>query len=491
MNWKEQSWAFVDIETTGGRPFSSRIIEIAVILVTPGEADRHWQTLIQPETYIPPGITEITGITNHMVQEAPIFTDIAGELFELLKGRIFAAHNVGFDYNFLTAEFKMAGLTYRARKFCTVQLSRKLFPNSRSHSLDNIIQTFNLQCKDRHRAMDDIIATRKFFLLCANRGSDEIFNEAIQKQLKAPKLPKNLSEDQIEPLPETVGIYKFFGKNGNLLYIGKSTNIRKRVLSHFSATPKAKKSNEMLAAISSIEFEETVGEMHALLMEAQCIKEFSPIYNKKLKGNQPYHTFHLKGAKGNQIQLEIRSVEEACTNNLNDCFGIYRNHKAAKKYRDDLVHKHKLCDKLTGIQHTKGACFGYQIQRCEGACIDEVSPAKHYFKMLQILTPFKLLQWPSKDALGFKETNKETGESIIHIVDRWFYLGSIRHLEDSEELLCSEYPPFDYDFYQIFQSFLHKSIQVELIKIKRSRLEQNSDNTHDTLACYESSIDYY
>src|SRR5690349_8254190 len=125
---------FVDIETTGGSYRTSRVLEVAAIRYENGEVVKEFSTLINPDTYIPASITSLTGITAGDVVDAPRFEDIADELFEIMDGAVFVAHNVRFDYSFLKNEFALSGMSFSPKLLCTVRLSRALYVQHKGHS---------------------------------------------------------------------------------------------------------------------------------------------------------------------------------------------------------------------------------------------------------------------------------------------------------------------------------------------------------------------
>ncbi|MEL6806000.1 MAG: 3'-5' exonuclease, partial [Bacteroidota bacterium] len=152
---KQRLYAIVDVETTGGRATRHRLTEIGIVLFDGEKVIDTFESLINPQTYIPAGITELTGITQEMVEDAPKFHEIAKRIVEMTQGAVFVAHNVSFDYEFLRNEFKRLGYTFSRRKLCTVRLSRKAFPGLRSYSLGNLIRHFGLEVSARHRALAD------------------------------------------------------------------------------------------------------------------------------------------------------------------------------------------------------------------------------------------------------------------------------------------------------------------------------------------------
>jgi DNA polymerase III subunit epsilon len=152
-------YAVVDIETNGGNFKTGKITEIAIFLFNGEEITESFQTLINPETEIPYQITRLTGITDKMVRNAPKFYEVARKIVEMTANRIFVAHNVSFDYNFIRQEFLNLGYNYHRKTLCTVEMSRKYLPGYPSYSLGNICSALDIKLSDRHRAAGDARAT--------------------------------------------------------------------------------------------------------------------------------------------------------------------------------------------------------------------------------------------------------------------------------------------------------------------------------------------
>ena len=224
--------AFVDLETTGATATSDRITEIGIVEVYADGTVREWQQLVNPGTRIPPFIEQLTGISNEMVADAPTFAAVAAETLRRLEGRLFIAHNARFDYGFLKNEFKRLGVTFRAPVLCTVKLSRTLYPQFHRHNLDSLIERHGLQADARHRALADAQLIHQFWQkIHVDRSSDEI-EAALSKLNARPSLPPHLDASLIDDLPDTPGVYLFYGEksdSGDLpLYIGKAKEIRQR-----------------------------------------------------------------------------------------------------------------------------------------------------------------------------------------------------------------------------------------------------------------------
>lgn len=154
---------FLDIETTGGSARNSRITEIGAIRVENERVVAHFKELVNPECPVPTFITNLTGISNQMVWDAPTFRSIADSLELFLSDAVFIAHHVVFDYSFIKMEFERIGYTFNMDRACTARLSRRLYPEFKSHALDRIIERMNLTVASRHRAYDDAEVLWKFF----------------------------------------------------------------------------------------------------------------------------------------------------------------------------------------------------------------------------------------------------------------------------------------------------------------------------------------
>jgi DNA polymerase-3 subunit epsilon len=144
--------AFVDIETTGGNSERDRITEIGIKTLDQGQ-ETVWESLLDPQTFIPQNIQRLTGITPDMVAGQPRFDELALQIKKELEGKIFVAHNARFDYGFIKASFKRLGLDFRPKVLCTVKLSRLLFPHQARHNLDTIVAAHGLTVSARHRAL--------------------------------------------------------------------------------------------------------------------------------------------------------------------------------------------------------------------------------------------------------------------------------------------------------------------------------------------------
>ena len=161
----KQPYVVVDVETTGGRGDRHRVTEIGAVKVRDGEIIDRFQTLLNPQRTIPPGITRLTGISPAMVEDAPYFADVADAFEAFMSDAIFVAHNVEFDYGFIASEFARIGRMFRHPKLCTCASMRKLYPGMRSYSLASLCRSFDIPLKQHHRALCDAEAAAELLLL--------------------------------------------------------------------------------------------------------------------------------------------------------------------------------------------------------------------------------------------------------------------------------------------------------------------------------------
>lgn len=359
-------YAIIDVETTGGRANRDKITEIAIVLHDGQKIIETWSTLLNPECYIPYGITELTGISQEMVQNAPKFYEVARKIVEMTQGAIFVAHNVRFDYSFLREEFSRLGYTYSRRQLCTVRLSRKAFPGLGSYSLENLIQHFNIKVNNRHRALDDSLATAQVFeKILRKEGGIEKVDELVNLGIKESALPKNLTLEKLHALPEECGVYYFHDEQGNLVYVGKSINIKKRVAEHFSnVTDKAQKLQQHVHDVS---YEVTGSELIALLLESHEIKYHRPYINRAQRSrNFPYviHTFlNEEGYRCFDIAKPLASERKHLT-----IISEYPKAGNAKGHLLAMLKDYELCSRLCSFEKGKGVCFNYHLKKCHGAC---------------------------------------------------------------------------------------------------------------------------
>lgn len=365
-------YAILDIETTGGCARLEKITEIAIYLHDGKEITGEFVSLVNPERNIPYFITNLTGITNEMVENAPRFYEIAKQIVEVTEGRTFVAHNARFDYSFIREEFKSLGFNFKRNILDTVALSRKLLPGHKSYSLGNICNDLSININGRHRAFGDAFATVKLFeILMAKDRELNAAGGSLMKNTKISKLNPNLDITILESIPEEPGTYYFYNEKHDLIYIGKSLNLHQRISTHLSNNT-TNKAMEMRDMISDISWEVTGSELIALLKESYEIKLNKPVYNRaQRRSGFQWGIFRFTDEKG-YINYRFGQL-----NTDEIPVSVFTSRERTRSKLEYLVEKFKLCQKLCGLYDTDGACFHQQVGICRGACCGK-EPVEEY-----------------------------------------------------------------------------------------------------------------
>lgn len=367
-------FAVIDIETTGLSPKNEKITEIAVFIFDGKKITDKFVTLINPERYIPYHITRLTGITNEMIKNAPCFYEVARKIAELTENRIFVAHNALFDYNFVKNEFKLLGYDYSRETLCTVKLSRKVFPGFKSYSLGQLCKYLRIETGNMHRAESDACATVMILEKLLDSGiPQKQFLNANEKYKISDGLHPELEVEELKKLPQEHGVYYLYNEKGNIIYIGKSCNIKERVFSHLR-NKATRRAAEMAASVKSVGYELCGNELISGVLESEEIKKNRPLYNRAGRRNSFAYSIDLATDENGYNRLSIEKTNKSL-------FPVITFHTPAEamRYLEYAVEKYNLCQKLCGIYKTSGPCFYRQISRCLGACVG-IESADEYNK---------------------------------------------------------------------------------------------------------------
>lgn len=470
---------FVDLETTGGSAAHDRITEVGLVRLTNGELVEEWSSLVNPERRIPAYIEEFTGISNEMVAGAPRFAEIASLVRRKLKGAVFVAHNARFDYSFLRSEFLKTELDFSAPVLCTVRLSRRLFPEYARHNLDAVMERNGLTCAARHRALGDAKVLHDFwFKLCRDVDGPRLA-AAVRAVLGAHQLPAHLKPGLADDLPEGPGVYRFFGGDGTLLYVGKSHSLRARVCGHFAAGPGATKERGFAGQVREVDWVETAGEFGSMLREAEWIRTLKPIHNRRAKSRAEAHTLRVTGAgaDGPVRPVEAVAIDGVELRDLLQCFGVFHSEKDARKALCDIARAQQLCLKVLGLEDALGSCVAHQFGKCRGACIGKEPLILHDVRLRMALSSLKLKAWPFPGRVALRERRPNHGlppamqETDLHVLDHWAYLGTARN-EEELEVLAAAQPgaAFDVDVYRILVRYFANNPTLDWIDLRGSTI---------------------
>ncbi|MCE3225509.1 MAG: putative DNA-directed polymerase (epsilon subunit) [Bacteroidetes bacterium] len=456
-------FAIIDIETCGGKfEFQNgRITEICILVHDGLQVVDKFTTLINPDCNISPYFTKLTNITNEMVADAPRFHEVAKKIIEMTEGRIFVAHNVGFDYGFIKAEFASLGYKYRRDTLCTVRLSRKLMPGRISYSLGHLCASLGIEIFGRHRAEGDAVATAQLFDLLIqlktqhpqykNMGVEEIMSRRIDK----------IKEYILKKLPEACGVYYFLNKNQEIIYIGKSTNIYQRAIGHFNTTEK--KGKKMLNDLYNVDFVLTGSELIALLLEADEIKKHKPKYNRMRKSEVFTHCIDWFTDKTGIINFKIVEYDQSESALLS-----FNSYSSAREKLERLLEEQVLCLKYCNLTSEDSVCFNHQIKTCNGICAGE-EEAEEYNKRAQKVLDEYIFK--TKDFVLLDRGRQPEEYSIIHIENGKYrgygYLDSTHQVACEEELKYVASPKTYYpDCDNLVRGWMKNASKYKVIKIK-------------------------
>ena len=358
-------YAILDIETTGGKYNEEGITEIAIYKFDGHQIVDQFFSLVNPEKNIQPFVINLTGINNQMLRNAPKFHEVAKRIIEITDNCIIVAHNAQFDNRILSTEFDRLGYPFEKNMLCTVELSKKLIPDLPSYSLGKLVRSLGIPITDRHRAQGDAKATVELFKLLLEKDIEKvIISDTIKKDPKRQLEPKLL--DIIESAPTKTGVYYMHRKNGKIIYVGKSKNIKKRLIQHF--TNDNKKSKKIQLEVVSVSYEETGNDLIAQLKESQEIKQLKPIFNHALKNNIFQSQLYSYIDKSGYINLKIEKVpiEKEVEKNI---ITTFTNYQQGRSFLYKITDEFHLCQKLNHLEKTEGSCFNHDLKMCNGACI--------------------------------------------------------------------------------------------------------------------------
>jgi DNA polymerase III subunit epsilon len=370
-------YAIVDIETTGGYAANHRITELAIYHHDGTRITDTFHTLLNPGRKIPYFITGLTGITSQMVEEAPAFEDMAEEILSWLKDRVFVAHNAHFDYSFLKKEFESVGLNWQTKKLCTVRLGRKIIPGLESYSLGRLAESLGIAIPDRHRAGGDAQATAKIFSILLQRDNSGVIEKALKRNSGETILPPNLPKEDFDKLPAKAGVYYFLDAHGQVIYVGKALNIKKRIAGHFTGEAREWNRSNIRNEIHHITYELTGSELIALILESQEIRRLWPKYNLAQKYKvEEWGVFDYEDRNG-YLRFCVNVINKGTKPLI-----TFSSKGDAWNFMWEKVKEFDLCPKLSGLQLAKGLCFSHQSGTCKGAC-QGIESVKKYNKRAQ------------------------------------------------------------------------------------------------------------
>ncbi len=433
-------YAIVDIETTGGHANANGITEVAICIHDGKKITQRYTTLVNPRRDIPVYIRALTGITNEMVQDAPPFEDVAADIYHLLHGKIFVAHNVNFDFSFIRYHLTAAGYDLQCSKLCTVRLSRKILPGMPSYSLGKLCRSLGINNDGRHRAAGDADATATLFSILLQNDTQNYIQDALKHRSKERVLPAHLPHEDVENLPSSPGVYYFHNEKGKVIYVGKARNIKKRVCSHFSGNNAGLQRQEFLRNIYHISYQSCGTELVAFVLEAIEIKRLWPKYNRSLKRfEHAYGLYAFEDQRG-YMRLAVDKKHKLATP-LYTCNSLLDGRNLLTR----LIDTFELCPKLCFVQTDNQTCNSAKQHLCACEGIETVDD--YNSKVNRAIAELK----ETLPTFAIRDEGRKVDEhSCILIEKGQFYgMGYISHYFDVDNLdqlknHLTPYPSNDY-----------------------------------------------
>lgn len=365
------------------------------------------------------------------------------------------AHNVRFDYSFLKQEYKRLGRNFLPKQLCTVRLSRALFPEQRGHKLQDLINRYNFTFNERHRAYDDAHILWQFITYVRRNVAHEVIEEAVARQLRQPAIPKTIATELVKDLPNGPGVYIFEDEAGRPLYVGKSVNIRKRVLQHFGQDHSDTKEFKIAQTVHHIRAEETEGELGALLLESELVKRLQPLYNRQLRRTEKVIVARHRTNDDGYITVWTEEANMSDVDSISDILAIYPRRGRAKDSFNEMVKTFGLCPKLMSLEKSVGSCFLYQLHKCRGACVGKEPAGTYNARVLQVFERRRIQAWPYRGPVLVQERpSADILPTSAFIVDQWCVIAHVSQEENCDPEVSKRTKVFDLDTYKILQSFL-------------------------------------
>ncbi|RRQ48481.1 exonuclease [Maribacter algicola] len=404
-------YAILDIETTGGKFNEEGITEIAIHKFDGHQVVDSFISLINPEKEIQPFVVNLTGINNKMLRTAPKFHEVAKRIVEITQDTVLVAHNAQFDYRILRTEFRRLGYDFERKSLCTVDLSKALLPDAESYSLGKLVRSLGIPVSDRHRANGDALATVKLFkLLLAKDTEKTIIQDVIRKEGHGELSEKQL--DIVQSMPNETGVFYMHNKDGDVIYLSKSTDIKKKVNQLF--TKSGDRARKLTKETRKVTYEKTGSELVALLKEHQELLKNRPKYSPVPRKRMFSHSLCLSKNEFGYLELKP-TILSKCS----DPWGYFNGEFSAKNHLYKITREFLLCDKVNGISEARGNCSNYKEGNCNGACIQKETTGNYNERVMEALQKYSL---KNKDVL-LVDKGRELGENSVILIRKGSLVG--------------------------------------------------------------------
>lgn len=394
-----------------------------------------------------------------MLRNAPKFYEVAKRIVEITEGSILVAHNAKFDYRILRTEFSRLGFEYERETLCTVQLSKDLIPDLPSYSLGKLVRSLGIPVTDRHRASGDALATVKLFKLLIDKDTNkEIIINSIRKEPKLQLEPKLV--DIMGQLPSITGVYYIHNSSGDIIYIGKSNNIKKRINQHFTGTDS--KSKKIQLQVAEVTYESTGSELVALLKESEEIKRVKPKHNRSLRRSLFSSALYSFVDDNGYINLTVDKAD-----GRKKAITTFSNRQSAKAFMFKVVEDYNLCQKLNGLYKTKTSCFNYDIKSCNGACVNQEAPEAYNKRVTELI---KKYSYDNQDMVII-DKGRDIDERSAILIENGIFQGlgffNLNYQINNIDILKTIITPMlnNRDNQHIIQSYLRRNKRLKIVTL--------------------------
>ncbi len=394
-----------------------------------------------------------------MLRHAPKFYEVAKRIVEITSECVVVAHNAKFDYRILCTEFSRLGFEYERQTLCTVELAKHLIPGQPTYSLGKLVRSLGIPVSDRHRAAGDAQATVKLFKMLMDKDtSKEVIRNKIRLDPKYQLEPKHI--DIIADLPSVTGVYYIHKSDGEIIYIGKSKNIKKRINQHFTST--SHKSKKIQQLVSTVTYETTGSELVALLKESEEIKRIKPIFNRALRRTIFTHALYSFRDQNDYLNLKIDIAD-----GRKHPITTFSNRQSGKSFMTRAVEEYQLCQKLAGLYKTKSSCFNYDIKTCNGACVQEEDPEVYNKRVAALI---EKNSYTNKNMVII-DAGRDIDERSAILIKNGVFKGlgffnlnyQINHIEVLESIITPMQN--NRDTQHIIQSYLRKNKRLKVVEL--------------------------
>lgn len=312
----EVVFTIVDLEFTGGSPQRDKIMEVALVKYANGKIIDRFHSLVNPEKEVSEFLMALVNFSEKRLKKAPVFEDIAEQIFDFTKDTTLVGFNIRLSYALLKSAFKPTPFRFQRPHLDLKMLIEQRFDTAanlenkpKSKSLGGLCRYFGLKYDNSYNLKKRAKTITKVFEKLFIQHYPSIDKKLVRSIALTAKLPPNLPPQKVDELPKATGVYYFLDKKGRIIYLGKSLHIRDRILSHFNTDLESSKKQNMKAATYDLQYRLTGSELIALLLESDEIKRYMPAFNRAQRRKRYKYGVYIETNELGFLTLEIDSLK--------------------------------------------------------------------------------------------------------------------------------------------------------------------------------------